>query len=316
MQSTPGEMVDLMISWLDPAALKRFALASRSLRARVGESAARTGYALMLVSLARTHLVRTLVDTRVVATGSHRFVDRHSIERHVNGVLGRLAGRPAGDVLPWTSQHCLRALYPIALQTVDSWPWAKYAVEWCATTDGRPELLALLHDDAADRLLHCCASNVHVNDEMRFRAGAICGAIRATTKTTARLLSSMDNTLTTAMRSLEDVLVGAALSAIAAARIQSFIRPIKRTELISFFRLMFSTGCAPNWFRPIAADWLDLAGMLPAGGRRVTALLDAYVPPPPASDFLISLPTPQLRQMMEGLTEPLVRMSVAPIITL
>lgn len=301
MNTIPPEIVDEIIEWLDPLSLRRIGVTCRQHHARMVSCTNSAQYGVILVTLAydflQAWMVRPATTVRTAARG---------LLEHLSC---RTDHRPFAS---WKPPRLIRALYPIAIQCTEAWPWAKFALEWCALNDRRIfsrgahtaprlEILALLHEDALERLLRmsdtwapCMATHAAIANT----------AYSATSPTTARILTEIRNMIMRAPGNLDEAIAGAALAAVLAARWQQFMNGphyLGGTRPITKFGDMIKVASG-DWKKN---RWFELTGLDDSGQRNVSRLIDGYfrLQRQPVPIYTTRL---TIAQIIEGVFAPLV----------
>lgn len=155
------ELILNILEWVGPRTVKRFGQTCREYReiARYHEST--SDYATSLVRYALARFAAILVKTHTRCGKGDPALLLAKAETYAQHVAATLAGCPVKPLADWKKVECLRLLYPVATGLPD-WPFAPYALEWCARHERdllgvsklgpRHELLALLSPDALERL--------------------------------------------------------------------------------------------------------------------------------------------------------------------
>lgn len=157
----PVELILNILEWVGPRTVKRFGQTCREYReiARYYEST--SDYATSLVRYALARFAAILVETHTRCCEGGPALLLAKAETYAQHVAATLAGCPVKPLADWKKVECLRLLYPVATG-LPYWPFAPYALEWCARHERdllgvsklgpRHELLALLSPDALERL--------------------------------------------------------------------------------------------------------------------------------------------------------------------
>ena len=190
------ELILAILEWVGPRTVKRFGQTCREYReiARYHEST--TFYASSLVRYTLERFATILVETHSRCTEGAPEVLRAKAESYAQHVAATLAGCPAKPLSDWKKAECLRLLYPAATGLPD-WPFAPYALEWCARHERdvlgvsklgpRHELLALLSADAIGRLAALAQeSEWSVGKTYAVTAAAACSTVVPETLTVTR----------------------------------------------------------------------------------------------------------------------------------